>query len=497
MSQISEAIQNLRDKLGSIGKKGGGGGGDDSKSGGVDAKSVMAWVKANPASVASIAVMLVAPAVTWWFASDIKAERVRAAESRAQEWGNLEKLEKASIEITLPGRAPEQMTGTVTEKSVNAYKALAARLKEDAVAVHQRARDINQAGRTKLIADIRVTKDNSSVIAEEVYEAVRARAAAVLKELKVVAPPPDQRLVDDLQRRQDAFIAAERKTERKALDAEQLKRLQESLAETRLQLYADTAGSAAMYGDMSVFSLPETASEAGTPPSEARMFDWQWSLWIQEDILHALAAANAGSRCVIDAPVKRVISIAVGKDVPMKRPGAAEGEGGEAPPAEGGEAPPAEGGEAPPADGSAPPEAGLVPQAPTYPPIDLKAPVNYDFSGSFTGRVSNPLYDVRKVTVRVIVSTSRIPALVNALAKRNFMTVTDMVVASADAFDAADLGYIYGAEPVSEVTLSIETVWLKSWLARLMPPELQKSRGTDGKTSDDAAAEQAAAEPSA
>ena len=490
MSQITEAIQNLREKLGSLGKKGGGGGGDSEKSGGFDAKKVLAWIKANPVSVAAIGVMLVVPAAAWWVASDVKAERVRLAESRAQEWANLEKLEKASIEITLPGRAAEAMTGTVSSKSVNAYKALASRLKSDAVSAQQRAREINQGGRTKLIADVRVTKDNSSVIAEEVFDAVRARAAAVLKELKVLAPPGDDRLIDDLQRRQDAFIAAERKTDRKSLDADQLKRLQTSLAETRLQLYADTAGSTSFYGDLGALDLPGSAGEAGTPPSESRMFEWQWRLWVQEDLLRALADANAGARSVLEAPVKRLVSIAVGPDMAMKRAGPAEGEGTEAPPAEGGDAPPA-------ADGSAPAEPGLAPPAPSYPPIDLKASVEYDFSRTFTGRVSNSLYDVRNVTLRVVVSTARMPALMNALAKRNFMTVIGMEVRPADAFDAADLGYIYGAEPVSEVTMVVETVWLKSWLARLMPPEMQKAKGTDGKTSDDVAAEQAAAEPSA
>ncbi len=489
MSQISEAIQNLRDKLGSFGKKGGGGG-ESEKSGGFDAKKALAWIKANPVSVASIGVMLVVPAVAWWVAGDIKAERVRLAESRAQEWANLEKLEKASIEITLPGRAAESMTGTVSSKSVNAYKALAARLKSDAVSAQQRAREINQGGRTKLIADVRVTKDNSSVIAEEVFDAVRARAAAVLKELKVLAPPGDDRLIDDLQRRQDAFIAAERKTDRKSLDADQLKRLQSSLAETRLQLYADTAGSTSFYGDLGALDLPGSAGEAGTPPSESRMFEWQWRLWVQEDLLRALGDANAGSRSVIEAPVKRIVSMAVGPDLAMKRAGPAEGEGGEAPPAD-------DGSGAPPADGAAPAEPGLAPPAPSYPPIDLKAPVEYDFSRTFTGRVSNALYDVRNVTMRVVVSTSRMPALLNALAKRNFLTVIGMEVRPADAFDAADLGFIYGAEPVSEVTMVVETVWLKSWLARLMPPEMQKAKGTDGKTSDDVAAEQAAAEPSA
>jgi hypothetical protein len=182
--------------------------------------------------------------------------------------------------------------------------------------------------------------------------------------------------------------------------------------------------------------------------------------------------------------------MAVGPDLAMKRAGPAEGEGGEAPPAD-------DGSGAPPADGAAPAEPGLAPPAPSYPPIDLKAPVEYDFSRTFTGRVSNALYDVRNVTMRVVVSTSRMPALLNALAKRNFLTVIGMEVRPADAFDAADLGFIYGAEPVSEVTMVVETVWLKSWLARLMPPEMQKAKGTDGKTSDDVAAEQAAAEPSA
>jgi hypothetical protein len=52
---------------------------------------------------------------------------------------------------------------------------------------------------------------------------------------------------------------------------------------------------------------------------------------------------------------------------------------------------------------------------------------------------------------------------------------------------------------VSEVDMVVETVWLRSWIARLMPLELKKSRSTDGTTSDDAApgAAPEAGEPSA
>jgi hypothetical protein len=125
--------------------------------------------------------------------------------------------------------------------------------------------------------------------------------------------------------------------------------------------------------------------------------------------------------------------------------------------------------------------------------------VAYDFSKSFTGRTSNSLYEVRPLRLRAVVETIRLPSVMDAITKRNFMTVTSLAVRPADAFAAADEGFIYGPGAVSEVDVVIETVWLRSWLAKLMPAELQKSKGTDGTTSDDAAgsAPEAPSEPSA
>ncbi|MFM8642937.1 MAG: hypothetical protein ACKOEP_08910, partial [Phycisphaerales bacterium] len=242
MSAITDAIGNLREKLGSLGKKGGDSGRESAGGGGkFDAKVALAWVKANPVIVACVAVMVVVPAAAWWFASDMRAQRAAAAESRAQEWGNLEKLERSTVEIALPGVASEPKTGVVSQATVASYERLAKRLKEDARRAHERARDANQAGRTALIHDVRVTKENVNLIAEEVFDAVQAKATAMLADLKVGMPPGDERLADELQRRQDSFIALERKPDRKSLDADQLKRLQTALSETRLQIYADRA----------------------------------------------------------------------------------------------------------------------------------------------------------------------------------------------------------------------------------------------------------------
>jgi hypothetical protein len=188
----------------------------------------------------------------------------------------------------------------------------------------------------------------------------------MLADLKVGMPPGDERLADELQRRQDSFIALERKPDRKSLDADQLKRLQTALSETRLQIYADRASALSMYADPATLGLPESAAEAGTPPSESRMFGWQWRLWAIEDVVRALADANSKDRSVIEAPVKRILSISVAEEAAKPKPPA--GLGGEA------EAPPAEG---VPADGSVPPDGAIVAEAaaPALPPIDLKAAV--------------------------------------------------------------------------------------------------------------------------
>ena len=278
-------------------------------------------------------------------------------------------------------------------------------------------------------------------------------------------PPTDESLTDQLQRRQDQFIATLRKAERKALSDDEQQQLKNELRDKRLQLYADAASGLSFYADIDTLGLPGSPMEAGTPPSETSLFLWQWREWIIEDILRAAAAANKPYRSVVDAPVKRVLSIAVTEDVLPKIAAPA----GEAP---------ADPGAAPAADAAAAPPAAI-------PPIDMKAPVPYDFAKSMTGRVSNNLYDVRVATVRMVVASSMLPEVLNAIARQNFMTVTSLEVAAADAFAAADEGFMYGGKPVCEIKLKVESIWLRPWLAKLMPKELRERKGTDGRTTDD------------
>jgi hypothetical protein len=122
------------------------------------------------------------------------------------------------------------------------------------------------------------------------------------------------------------------------------------------------------------------------------------------------------------------------------------------------------------------------PTAPTNsmpgpPRIDLTREAKIDHSVSLTGRMSNDVYDVRTITCELIVATSGLPAVMDAIARRNFMTVLNASIVPADAFAAARDGFLYGIEPVSTLRLEIESVWFREWTAESMPLELREALG--------------------
>ena len=197
-------------------------------------------------------------------------------------------------------------------------------------------------------------------------------------------------------------------------------------------------------------------------PSLAEMFVWQWDQWIVEDMLAALTAANADSRSVLDAPVKRLRYLQV-----LDNPLAAQEESSSK------SSGPAGFGMNNSGRGPAPPDAAGAPAMAANP----KAPVPMDFNRSFTGRKSNPLYDVRNVAMGLVVDVDRLPEVLDAIAKQNFFTVIDMDIEQADPFTDVREGFMYGSSPVMRVSLLVETVWLREWTTEYMPDELKKMMG--------------------
>ena len=110
-------------------------------------------------------------------------------------------------------------------------------------------------------------------------------------------------------------------------------------------------------------------------------------------------------------------------------------------------------------------------------PLDPKAQAALDYRGSFTGRQTNPLYDVRTADVWLIVDPQRLPGILDALARQNFITVTGLTLEAADPYEALQEGYFFGSGTVAELHLTLETVWLREWTSPFMPRSVKQALG--------------------
>ena len=118
-----------------------------------------------------------------------------------------------------------------------------------------------------------------------------------------------------------------------------------------------------------------------------------------------------------------------------------------------------------------------------------------DFSRSISGRLApNGVYDVRPVTMTVVVSSAKLSDFLSAIERTNFMTVTDMDLEEVKVWDDLQKGYYYGPDHVVRATLTIETVWLRSWMSKYMPATFKTKLGIvdPANPTDPNAAQQAA-----
>jgi hypothetical protein len=94
-----------------------------------------------------------------------------------------------------------------------------------------------------------------------------------------------------------------------------------------------------------------------------------------------------------------------------------------------------------------------------------------------TGRASEGAYDVRTVELTVVADSQRLPALFEALGRVNYMTVVGVELAPVDVWADLEQGYFYGDDHVVRATVTIETVWLRSWTLPLMPDRVRQAVG--------------------
>ncbi|TVQ77082.1 MAG: hypothetical protein EA380_07755 [Phycisphaeraceae bacterium] len=230
----------------------------------------------------------------------------------------------------------------------------------------------------------------------------------------------------------------------------------------RRELYQQHASRLLFYTDPQAFgsySEVRAAAAATTPATVEQCWEWQWRLWIYEDIVDAIAYANRDEHQMrpfiplYEAPIKRLMSVRVDPHS-ESTPGGQRG------------------------GGSRDPYAGLG--------DDMGGGGGASgFSVAHTGRAawpnnpSNQLYDIRYVTLQMVADANRLPTIIDAISSTNFMTVigADVVPFNPEA-DLAN-GYVYttGDGAIAVMTLRIETIWLREWMKPYMPPSVRTKLG--------------------
>ena len=437
---------------------------------------VLEWVRGNWVIVACGVVILLTLVLAPLFSGSLEECVRQTAEERARKVSEIAGFERSPVQLDVPGQASRSGTGVVNAALLETYREVTTALREDADAVRSLAVEHNrkQRGVVSPEAFPKPPASQRETIQFDVHQRIVRAYDALLASVRAGEPPAADAVASELQRRESQFITNTlRKRSRADLDARETADLAAELAKARLVRYGERARELSFYASADSLDMPPAPQQSRI--STAEMFDWQWRLWIAEDLLGAIAMANADAASVVESPVKRVVSLTVLDELPgtTRSSGDASGFGGggiagrRGLDGEGGEG----GGVA--ASGTGDDTLGPV-------NIDASVEAPLDFSRTFTGRKSNAVYDVRNVELVLVVATEQLPTLFDALAKRNFMTVLDLELRPADAFDAARLGYIYGTSPVSEATLLIETVWLREWTVPFMPSDARQALGIGG-----------------
>lgn len=217
-------------------------------------------------------------------------------------------------------------------------------------------------------------------------------------------------------------------------------RIRTMLSERRIQEFQRAARDLSMYGTEAAFrgsTIPVGGTAMTGAPDLVTCFKWQWDYWIASDILAALALANTdsdGLRTDVDRSlVKRIEAIQIAP-VNLDPPSTEES------------------------------WSGIEPAAPEATITGRPDPASTD-------------YDVRYVTLRLIVASDRLPALFDALARTNYMSVIDFDIKEVDGWAHLRQGFYYGADHVVQATLRVETIWLRSWTGPFMPQSVRDVLG--------------------
>lgn len=426
-------------------------------------KPVMAWIKAN-LWIPVLSLVAILALAGGWIGSTMWNNNIRTArQAKAEEAVKRLRVNVAYTELALePGESPYARTEAPNERVTEWFR-------------NRRAQQMEQAQKVIEIAE-RTNRDDHGVLLEGIFpepapgevqaktlQFVRmlvpgARGSepsafeALLRRHGAIEPPnPEQiaAILRDLQQREKDRLRAGARTGEE-IGEEEEKVIERKLIDQRIGEYRRRADQGSFYATLDIFPrTPGTGTVRygpvipreipATPPPLDQCFAWQMDYWVVSDILRAIETANtdrAGGRSLVpDSVVKRVERLRVETLLPAHVPDLT-------------------------ITTIADPRTGLIP---------------VDHNLSITGRgVLNQLYDLRRADVVMVVAIDRLPVLLDALSRTNFISVTGLDMTEVNVWDDLSRGYYYGSDPVMRVEMELELIYLRSWTSQFMPRRVKE-----------------------
>ncbi len=445
----------------------------------IDFDKWIAFLKQRWVPITCGLIVIIAPLAAYFSLDFVRAPVVAKIKDRVDAYEKLGGLEKTSVDVRAADGSVKTESAFINAKLIEELTKHQEALAADAQGIYQSAVDRNRAGRTisdKVANYLPKPKDESDrniqKLSEGPFKTLRKQWDDQLPSImKMSGPSKSEEALDRVQRAETEHLTGVlmKKQRSEVADPKELAELNARLVDTRLALITENAAGIEVYLRPGAIVWRDKIAEpkdgdavapAAVEFALAQLFQLQWDMWVVEDVLKAIRQVNSKTDAsgkqtplgVVQAPVKCINRLLV---TPI--PGLV------------------------PADAAAGATPDASAEAPAGEAIDPKADVAPDFAASLNGLRTNQLFDVRDATLMVVCETTAVPKLVNALSAQNFITVTGLSLVPADTFAAARQGYAFGSQPCSEVTLKLQSVWLRDWTTESMPKGMMAAIKTAGK----------------
>jgi hypothetical protein len=468
--------------------------------------SLIAWAKSNPMSL--VAILIVLLSLVLLFAVNLMGKRF--VDEMAVREGELNQIKELSLTpVTLPPAnvddPPQKLKVAANMAAIKHLESTYAKLDLEHKQIEKLIVEENRGRHSVMIDGLFPSTDDAALpfLARDRYRESLTNMLkeysdnALLPRIDAGVPPTIDDIEEELERVESDYIQTAFPLNpgavREHLTLPQLKNLRKIKQDRLMEILRRRAQQIHIYAQTDIedpdFPFDVGAwSEAGPRPSLVEIWEGQLGLWIQQDIMQAIAWTNKTDNDKVDvllAPVKRIVSIEIEPGyVGINSVGAISKLAGTNSVARAPRRQRRSVADGPPGMpfggfGAAVPDLlseeerkkGLVP--------DADKPIPDDFSKGPTGRRSNSIYDVRHAVLTVDIDSKRIGELIDNLAKSNFITVLRMGITDIDEYEMLQDFYLYGSDDVVEARLTLETIWLREWTSPSMPKEVRLLVGID------------------